>query len=142
MTDPVHRKFYEFIEILKDAGVRISTDEVLYMFTALPNIPVDNRDVFRQTLRTTLIKDYTDIPVFDKCFAEYFENQARVTLLNEDALSALKESHNVSGDEIREIDSLLDTFIDSLEESTLEKTAEDLHELGIRLKKITLQYQV
>ncbi len=126
MTDPVHRKFYEFIEILKDAGVRISTDEVLYMFTALPNIPVDNRDVFRQTLRTTLIKDYTDIPVFDKCFAEYFENQARVTLLNEDALSALKESHNVSGDEIREIDSLLDTFIDSLEESTLEKTAEDL----------------
>ena len=68
----INKKFYDFIDILKDAGVPVSTAETLDLFTALGHVGFDDRHVFRQTLRTSLVKDYTDIPVFDRCFDAFF----------------------------------------------------------------------
>jgi len=68
----INRKLFDFIEVLRDADIVISADEVLSLFTALPEIDIADKVSFRQALKTTLVKDYTDIPVFDKCFNEFF----------------------------------------------------------------------
>jgi uncharacterized protein with von Willebrand factor type A (vWA) domain len=65
-------RLYEFIDILRDANIAISADEVLALFSALPHIRILEKNIFRQTLKTCLIKDYTDIPVFEKCFNDFF----------------------------------------------------------------------
>jgi len=69
-------KFFDFARVLKDAGVTVSTVEVLDMFEAMRHVNPYDRDVFRQSLATTLVKDYTDIPVFDRCFSEFFEKKS------------------------------------------------------------------
>ena len=70
-------KLFEFIEVLRDAGVIVSVDEVLAVFSAAPEINVHDKAVFRQTLKTTIVKDHTDIPVFDKCFEKFFTERER-----------------------------------------------------------------
>ena len=60
------------MDVLRDASINISSDEVLSLFNALPHVSLLDRGVFRQTLKTTLVKDYTDIPMFDRCFDEFF----------------------------------------------------------------------
>src|SRR5210317_1506383 len=73
-NENINEKFYRFIDILRDANINISTDEVLSLFNALPYSSINDRGIFKQTLQSTLIKDYTDIPVFEKCFDEFFLN--------------------------------------------------------------------
>ena len=72
------------MDVLRDASVNISTDEVLSLFNALPHISLTDKPVFRQALKTTLVKDYTDIPVFDRCFDEFFcgSGDAQVDIVN------------------------------------------------------------
>jgi len=67
------RKILEFIRILKDADVRVSPSESIDVFGALGHVDFTDRTVFRQALATTLVKDYTDLPIFDRCFHEFFD---------------------------------------------------------------------
>jgi len=115
-VSPIYRRLYDFIDILRDAEINISTDEVLQVFSALQYISPEDREIFRQTLQTTLIKDFTDIPVFDRCFKEFFQG------LGEDkaALSLLeRQNDNLTGDEAGAVEDLIDGFHDTLEESDL-----------------------
>jgi len=73
----INRKLFDFIEVLRDASIIISADEVISLFTAVPEINVEDKDIFRQALKTTLVKDYTDIPVFNRCFDEFFSGRER-----------------------------------------------------------------
>ena len=72
------------MDVLRDASINISTDEVLSLFNALPHISLMDKQIFKQTLKTTLVKDYTDIPVFDRCFDEFFHGgeDAQVDVAN------------------------------------------------------------
>ena len=67
------RKILEFVRILKDADVRVSPSESIDVFGALGHVDYTDRAVFRQALATTLVKDYTDLPIFDRCFHEFFD---------------------------------------------------------------------
>ena len=71
----INRKLFDFIEVLRDASIIISADEVIALFNAVPEIDVSDKDVFRQSLKTTLVKDYTDIPVFNRCFDQFFSGR-------------------------------------------------------------------
>ena len=62
--------FFEFAEVLKKAGVDLSIVEIMDMMNAISHISILEKEVFKQTLATTLIKDYTDIPVFNQCFEQ------------------------------------------------------------------------
>jgi uncharacterized protein with von Willebrand factor type A (vWA) domain len=73
----INRKLFDFIEVLRDASIIISADEVIALFNAVPEIDVSDKDVFRQSLKTTLVKDYTDIPVFNRCFDQFFSGRER-----------------------------------------------------------------
>ncbi len=127
-------KVYDFVDILRDANVSISTDEILSLFNALNHTDVDRRGMFKQTLQTTLIKDYTDIPAFEKCFERFFlsgEAQRRVDDAQADdgaepesPLSRQSEGKNAEPDGLGD---LMDSFLDSLAENLLlQKNPEEL----------------
>ncbi len=130
----VKKKFSDFTGILKDAGVDISTVEVLDMFEALKYIQFDDRESFKQTLSSTLIKDYTDLPVFDRCFQRFFEKKEGDSDSLLDSLIGTSIERQGSHDEghlteeqmdilQEEMDSFLD---DQPPESLFEKTPEQL----------------
>lgn len=122
-------KLFEFIEVLRDANITISADEVIALFNAVTEIELEEKNIFRQTLKTTLVKDYTDIPVFDRCFDEYFTSRQRFfDGMDSDDLHSLKD--RVSNNQISEINNQLEKFIESLDPAMLlEKTAEEIMQL-------------
>ncbi len=72
----IKAKFFDFAGILQEAGVTVSTVEVLDMFEALRHINPYDRAIFKQALSSTLVKDYTDLPVFETCFEEFFDKKS------------------------------------------------------------------
>ena len=45
----INQKIFGFIEVLKDADVAISVDEVLSLFQSITEIPLNEKDIFKQT---------------------------------------------------------------------------------------------
>ncbi len=65
-------RIVEFIAGLRAAGVRVSLAESADAFRAVEHMGIADKDLFRATLRTTLIKDSADTPQFEKLFPFYF----------------------------------------------------------------------
>jgi uncharacterized protein with von Willebrand factor type A (vWA) domain len=65
-----------FICHLKRNGVRISPSESIDAMQALACVTLADRDTVRTVLRSTLIKDVHDIPVFDEVFELFFRMPA------------------------------------------------------------------
>jgi uncharacterized protein with von Willebrand factor type A (vWA) domain len=68
MDAPINR----FICLLKKSGVRISPSESIDAMQALMHVTLADRNTVRTVLRTTLIKDLHDIPVFNELFEVFF----------------------------------------------------------------------
>lgn len=66
------QRIVEFIAGLRAAGVRVSLAESADAFRAIEHLGIMDRDLFRAALRTTLVKDSTDVPEFEKLFPLYF----------------------------------------------------------------------
>jgi hypothetical protein len=66
------QRIIDFIAGLRAAGVRISIAESEDAFKAARCIGVLNRDEFQASLRTTLVKEASDRPIFDQLFPLYF----------------------------------------------------------------------
>ena len=119
------------MDVLRDANIPISTDEVLSLFTALPHVRIEDKSVFKQALQTTLIKDYTDIPVYDRCFEQFFQGISEI-IENIDQLNALQKQKSLSARDIKTLEDSLDSFIESLGENLLfEKKPEEILTLFI-----------
>ncbi len=120
----INRKLFDFIEVLRDANIIISADEVISLFSALPEIEINDKDIFRQSLKTTLVKDYTDIPVFNRCFNQFFSGRERFfDGMDISSLSGLKEG--IPADTIEEMNNMLDKFLDSLDPAFLMERSEE-----------------
>ncbi len=65
-------RIVEFIAGLRAAGVRVSLAESADAFRAIEQVGIEDRELFRSTLRTTLVKDSADVPHFEKLFPIYF----------------------------------------------------------------------
>ncbi len=129
-------KFFEFAGILKDAGVTVSTVEVLDMFEALRHVSPYDKTVFRQTLATTLVKDYTDISVFNRCFEEFFEKKSSqkgfdYEIFIRDALNTSSlEKHPRMGDEAgKELFDAIDAIVDATLQEHPDKAPKDIIKL-------------
>ncbi len=68
MDAPINR----FIRLLKSNGVRVSPSESLDAMQALLTVTLADRETVRTVLRSTLVKDMHDIPVFEELFALFF----------------------------------------------------------------------
>ena len=65
-------RIIEFVRGLRAAGVRVSLAESMDAMRAVGVIGVAQKEMFRQSLRTTLVKESTDFPVFDELFSLFF----------------------------------------------------------------------
>ncbi|MBI5305446.1 MAG: VWA domain-containing protein [Chloroflexi bacterium] len=66
------QRIVEFIAGLRAAGVRVSIAESADAFRAIEHLGIQERDLFRSALRTTLVKDASDTPAFERLFPLYF----------------------------------------------------------------------
>ena len=65
-------RILQLIGALRASGVRVSLAESAEAFSAVDLMGITNRTEFRLSLRTTLIKNARDLPVFDKLFPLFF----------------------------------------------------------------------
>ncbi len=114
----MHKKVVEFTNLLRKAGVRVSVAEVLDAFRALDEMPLDQRALFKDALRTSMVKRSDDIPTFDRLFDLFWSGFHDV--LNEQLAQALMGM----GPEFD-----LDRLLESLRE-ILENLDVDLSELA------------
>lgn len=68
----MEHRIARFVAGLRASGVRVSIAESQDAWRAIETMGIADRDVFRLTLRSTLIKESADFPVFDDLFPQYF----------------------------------------------------------------------
>jgi len=132
----VKQKFFNFIYVLQDGGIDISTIEVLDMFEALRHVDFSDRTLFRQSLASTLVKDYTDLPIFDKCFQEFFEKKITekgfdpesfiTDTMNQDSM---KKKYGMTQQDLADFENRIDQIIDSALEGNERLTSRDIVKL-------------
>ena len=64
----MQKKILEFTNILRKSGIRVSTAEALDAFSALDSLSVEDREVFKDALRTTMVKRGEEVPTYDQLF--------------------------------------------------------------------------
>jgi uncharacterized protein with von Willebrand factor type A (vWA) domain len=64
----VQNRILDFTNILRRAGIRVSTAETLDAFQALEVLSIDNREVFREALGSTMVKRAADVSTFNELF--------------------------------------------------------------------------
>ncbi len=78
----MEERLVKFIAAMRAAGVRISLAESADAFQAVEQLGIKERDTFRTSLRTTLIKDAINIPVFEELFSVFFGGSENPPLMN------------------------------------------------------------
>jgi hypothetical protein len=68
----VQQKIVEFTNLLRKSGIRVSMAESIDAFVSLDELSLDDREVFRDALRATMVKRSEDIATFDQLFDLYW----------------------------------------------------------------------
>ena len=68
----MQKKILEFTNILRKSGIRVSTAEAIDAFQALDELSIDDRAIFRDALRTTMVKRGEEVPTYDELFDLYW----------------------------------------------------------------------
>jgi uncharacterized protein with von Willebrand factor type A (vWA) domain len=112
----MQKKIVEFTNILRQAGIRVSVSETIDAFTALDEMPVSDRELFRDALRTSMVKRSDDIDTYDRLFELFwsgFHDQLREEM--QGALAGL-------GGEF-DLESLMEQLQDMLQNSDIDLSA-------------------
>jgi uncharacterized protein with von Willebrand factor type A (vWA) domain len=64
----MQRKIVDFTNLLRKSGVRVSTAETIDAFQALDEMSLDDRELFKDALRTTMVKRSDDLSTYDRLF--------------------------------------------------------------------------
>jgi uncharacterized protein with von Willebrand factor type A (vWA) domain len=126
------QRIIEFIAGLRAAGVRVSLAESADAFRAIEEIGAMDRDLFRTALQTTLIKDATDAPEFERLFPIYFGSGGPPMFdpnreLTSDEMQMLKDAlRDLLGDE-NKLRQMMRYLLEGLN-----PTREELDQLGKR----------
>jgi uncharacterized protein len=67
------RRIIEFVAALRSAGVRVSLAESADAFSAVEHLGIQDREAFRVSLRSTLVKNNDDQEAFDRLFPLFFQ---------------------------------------------------------------------
>src|SRR5210317_236022 len=81
-------RIIEFVRGLRAAGVRVSVSESIDALHAVDVLGIKDKDLFRSSLRTTLVKDGEDMAVFEELFPLYFGSGGPALQSGMDDLSA------------------------------------------------------
>ncbi len=101
-------RMVKFVAALRAAGVRISLAESQDAFAATQAVGVMDRNRFKTALQTTLVKDRSDHPVFDKLFPVYFGSAPKgmpdaEDLLTPGQIEQLRRVLSMLADELRDM---------------------------------------
>jgi uncharacterized protein with von Willebrand factor type A (vWA) domain len=103
-------RILQLIAALRASGVRVSLAESAESFLAVDLLGIQNREDFRISLRTTLVKDARDLPLFDKLFPLFFSS-------GQPPLGAGDISENLSPEEARMLAEALRQLADRLRQN-------------------------
>ena len=67
------QRIAQFIAALRASGVRISLAESADAFKAIEEMGVQDKDTFRISMRSTLVKEANDLETFEKLFPMFFQ---------------------------------------------------------------------
>ena len=101
-------RILQLISALRASGVRVSLAESAEAFSAVDLMGVQDREHFRLSLRSTLIKDLKDLPVFDKLFPLFFGSG------NPPAMMGGNPSDDMSPEEAQQLADALRQFTQNL----------------------------
>lgn len=73
----MEKQIIKFIFALRYCNVSVSMAETIDAFHALNYTNIQEREMFRVSLRSTLIKDSKNFPIFDSLFQVYFDDIAK-----------------------------------------------------------------
>ncbi|MAE96442.1 MAG: hypothetical protein CL910_17475 [Deltaproteobacteria bacterium] len=68
----MQQKIVEFTNLLRKSGVRVSVAESIDAFMALDELSLSDREIFKDALRTTMVKRSEDIATYDQLFDLYW----------------------------------------------------------------------
>src|SRR5687767_3151894 len=78
----MEERIIKFISALRAGGVRISLAESADAFRAVDNLGIKNRELFRLSLQSTLVKDASSLPVFGELFPIFFGSSDTPPMMN------------------------------------------------------------
>lgn len=67
------QRITQFIAALRASGVRISLAESADAFKAIEEMGIQDKELFRVSLRSTLVKEFRDLETFEKLFPMFFQ---------------------------------------------------------------------
>jgi uncharacterized protein len=78
----MEERIVKFVAALRAAGVRISLAESQDAFQAVQQLGIKDREMFRLSLQTTLVKDANNLPVFEELFPIFFGGDEMPPMIN------------------------------------------------------------
>jgi uncharacterized protein len=102
----MEERIIKFIAALRGAGVRISLAESTDAFYAIDNLGIKNRELFRLSLQSTLVKDMSSLPIFEEMFPIFFGNSELPPMTN--------PSEDLTPDEAQKVADALRKYNDQL----------------------------
>ncbi len=115
-------KLVEFANLLRQNGVRVSLAETLDAISASEVTGLNERELFRAALRSTMIKRANEIPVFEELFDVYFTGLGEII---KGASKGVQDALSMSDQDFQE-------FLDEVEQM-LKQHGDELSELAKEL---------
>ncbi|MDG2049468.1 MAG: VWA domain-containing protein [Myxococcota bacterium] len=103
----MQRKVIEFTNLLRKSGLRVSVAEGIDSFLALEELSIEDRDIFKDALRSSMVKRGDEIATFDELFDLYWSG----------FYDNLKDSFGDLGDQMGEMGVDLDDLMRQMAES-------------------------
>lgn len=117
----MQQKVVEFTNLLRKSGIRVSVAESITAFEALDELSIDDRELFKDTLRTTMVKRGDEIATFDQLFDLYWSG----------FYDSLRESFGSVGDQMASMDIDMDALLQQITEMLAQMDGDlDLSELA------------
>ncbi|HYV47770.1 MAG TPA: VWA domain-containing protein [Myxococcaceae bacterium] len=133
-------RIVEFAEVLRQNGVRVSTAEVVDAAQAVAIVGVQDRDLFRSVLRSTLVKRDLDLEAFDRAFDFFFSGAAKTfEALDEALLKQLEEQGLLEGDELQMVVATVNRLFNQLSPMAQAALQNDRARLAQLFRAATLQ---
>jgi uncharacterized protein with von Willebrand factor type A (vWA) domain len=92
----MEERIIRFISALRAGGVRVSLAESVDAMLAIDQLGVKDRGFFRHCLRSTLVKNASDLPVFEELFPLFFDTTTAPLPLNISEELTPDEAHSIA----------------------------------------------
>ena len=128
----MEKKLVEFTNLLRKAGVRVSVAESLDAFKAIDEMPLEDRELFKDALRATMVKRGNDIDTYDRLFDLFwsgFHDQLQSEL--KQALAGMPGEFDLERllEQLRELLENMDIDLSELAKALLSMDANALEQL-------------